>query len=346
MNQPLHERLKAVLAAHRLPGVAAIIFDKDQIIDQAVVGVRQMGKSTPLTLSDHFHIGSNGKAMTGTIIAQLVENGRLRWNSTLPEILPDWARQMHPEYHAVTLRQLLTHQAGLPPFEEDVEFAPLPPMTGTPLEQRRRFAQYVLGKSPIHLPGTEFRYSNAGFAIGTVMAEAVSGEAWESMLLTRLLQPLDIPGGVGWPAQTDPAQPWGHALENDQLVPHDPNGEYQLEPFIAPAGDVHVAFDAYPKFLQMHLRGLAGEQTLLKPESVQFLHEPNGRSGIGWGIQPLEGHTVSVHTGSADTFFAIALLVPSQQLGMAIIANATWEVAERPLIDLLKELMKKYCPPS
>lgn len=338
----LHAQLTAVCQEHNLPALAVTVFRADSVRDQAAVGVRKLGDPTPITTQDMFHIGSNGKAMTATLIAQLVENGRLRWDST-PQAILGW-QDSHPDFQGVTLLQLLTHQAGLPPFEEDAEFENLPQFSGTPAQQRREFARYVLTQAPIHPPGSDFRYSNASFAVATVLAEAVSGTAWEEMLPTRILTPLHMRGGIGWPAAHDPQQPWGHIVQNDKIVPHDPNGDYQLEPIIAPAGDVYVAFDDYTKWLQTNLRGLAGETTLISPKTMRFLHTKHGRSGIGWGIQALEGVPISVHTGSADTFFAIALLAPQNNLGISIVTNITWEVAERPCIDLLKSLLKSWLP--
>ncbi len=335
----LLDQIKALCDEHQLPSLAVTVFDQDRVLDEACYGVRKLGESIPITLDDWFHIGSNGKAMTATMIAELVENGRLRYESTPLDIFPEWTDLIDPGYKEITLLQLLSHQAGLPPFEEDVEFKSLPEFEGTAVDIRREFALHILKSPPIHTPGSEFRYSNASFSLATTMAEKVSHEAWESMLHSKILRPLDIVGGVGWPAKADPHQPWGHILVDEKIEPHDPNDEYQLEPMIAPAGDVYVKFRDYTKFLQMNLNALAGKNQHLKAETVQFLHTPHGRAGSGWGHQKIGDKTVSAHTGSADTFFAIALLNDDDSMAISMVTNITWEVAEKPCITLLKDLL-------
>lgn len=338
----LFSKLKAVCQNEHLLSLAVTIFNKNEVVAQAAFGVRKLGESTPITIKDCFHIGSNGKAMTATMIAELVENGRLSWQSTPQDIFPDWASSINPAFANITLLQLLSHQAGLPPFEEEEEFDAIPQFDGEPMQSRLNFAKFVLSQEPINLPGSEFQYSNASFTVATAMAEAVSNSPWETMLKTMILTPLGIKGGVGWPAKTDPNQPWGHVLKNDKIIPHDPLDDYELPSIIAPAGDVYVAFDDYTNFLQMNLKALAGEKTLLNPETVQFLHTPHGKAGLGWGIQTFEGAKVSVHTGSADTFFAIALLGHQNGVGISMVTNITWEVAEKPCVVLLKSLAQEY----
>ena len=63
------------------------------------------------------------------------------------------------------------------------------------------------------------------------------------------------------------------------------------------------------------------------------------RAGLGWGRQEFMGHQISVHTGSAGTFFAIALLIPHRNLGFHIATNAGYERVEKGCIDLLKTLI-------
>src|SRR5207244_9735123 len=61
-----------------------------------------------------FHLGSCTKAMTATLVAMLVEEGKLNWITTLGELFVDTVKPMHPAWEKVTLRQVLAHRAGLP----------------------------------------------------------------------------------------------------------------------------------------------------------------------------------------------------------------------------------------
>src|SRR5208282_3291668 len=65
-----------------------------------------------ITLDDRFHLGSCTKAMTATLVAMLVEEGKLNWTTTLGEVFADTVKPMHPAWEKVTLRQVLAHRSG------------------------------------------------------------------------------------------------------------------------------------------------------------------------------------------------------------------------------------------
>ncbi len=113
-----------------LPALAGAIVTGDGLLDAQAVGCRRYGGAANITVDDQFHLGSCGKAITATLLGVLVDEGRVSWTSTLPELFPEYANSMRPEYRAVTLRDMLSHGAG---FMRD------PVVTlhaGTPREQR------------------------------------------------------------------------------------------------------------------------------------------------------------------------------------------------------------------
>ena len=151
--------LHSVLSTYNIPGgVVALISLPTQPSDSALAssllapapvcpflvhglsaaGVRRVNSAVPVQVSDSFHHGSNTKAMTAVVVAQWVERGRLRWNSTLQSIFPylPWSdgsahsalnssagyfaasaygpsTVVHSSWHYVTLQHLLTHQSGI-----------------------------------------------------------------------------------------------------------------------------------------------------------------------------------------------------------------------------------------
>ncbi len=94
-------------------GMAAAVLRGERIIAQGVAGVRKRGTAERITLDDQFHLGSCTKAMTATLVAMLVEEGKLNWTTTLGELFADTVKPMHPAWEKVTLRQVLAHRAGL-----------------------------------------------------------------------------------------------------------------------------------------------------------------------------------------------------------------------------------------
>ncbi len=328
---------------YQLPALAVNLFTSTEIVSQTAVGVRKWGDDTAVTINDYFHIGSCAKAMTTSVIASLVEENLLQWQTTVSQAFPEF--NIHQKLRGITIEQLLRHMAGLQPYEEDEEFEGLPEMSDDPVTQRLQFTAHVLSQPPVIEPNSEFKYSNAGYCVATAMFESITGQSWEDLMQERIFLPLQLDAGFGWPAKSDPHQPWGHQIVAGKIIPHDPNDGYELPPSIAPAGDVYVNFHGYPRWLQANLLGLRGQPTILHPESIQFLHtKKDGAHGLGWGIQEFMGHQVSVHTGSADTFFVVVLIAPDADFGIAIGTNIWGEDVEKGCIALLKELTSQHLP--
>ena len=83
----LNTMLQPTLAQYNLPSAAAAVVRKGALIAAGAVGTRRVGSDSPVTLEDRFHIGSDTKAMTSLLAAMLVEQGKLRWDSTVGGVL-------------------------------------------------------------------------------------------------------------------------------------------------------------------------------------------------------------------------------------------------------------------
>jgi len=145
----LQRDLVTLRETYHLPAIEACVIRADGIVDTAVTGVRKVGGTKSVTTSDLFHLGSMTKAMTATMLATLVQEGKLSWNMTMVQTFPSWAAVMDSRYRDVTLEQLLTHTSGLPRYTTDPEWESIPPFTGTPAQQREAFARMPLTTPPI-----------------------------------------------------------------------------------------------------------------------------------------------------------------------------------------------------
>ncbi|MGH2562135.1 MAG: serine hydrolase domain-containing protein, partial [Thermomicrobiales bacterium] len=169
-------------------------------------------------------------------MATLVEEGGLGWDATPADILPGVATTIHPALRAIWLEDLLAHRAGIDPFVGHARFAQLPPFGGSARDQRLAFAEWLLRQEPFVTPRSGNVYSNAGYTIVAAMIERVTDQSWESLIRSRLFEPLDLASaGFDWPTENDPNQPWGHRKLPQGFVPH----AYPVTPFEAPVGDVH-----------------------------------------------------------------------------------------------------------
>jgi CubicO group peptidase (beta-lactamase class C family) len=321
--------------------MAAAVIHAEGVEAMGAAGVRRLGSPTPVTSGDRFHLGSNVKAMTATLLALLVQDGVIDWNTTPLETFPELAGTIHPDHAGITLTQLLQHRAGIEPLGN---FADIPPLSGSPMEQRRTGSGFLL-ELPPPVPVGSYLYSNGGYAIAAAMGEARTGVPWEQLLERRLLQPLGITATFGWPAAHDPDQPWGHEYVGSSFVPHRP--DLSADPFrapaaIAPAGDISMSVRDYAKFIQLHLRGLRGQPELLSAAAFTRLHTPEGNYAMGWGEVDLDGERTATHDGSTGTFWATVWMQPGRNLGVAVLINAGGERAAAAAADAALALLRRY----
>ncbi|MCH2401187.1 MAG: serine hydrolase, partial [Pirellulales bacterium] len=143
-NQQIAEQLTRIRQQHSVPAIAAAVVTRQGKVTVGAVGLRKRGTTIPVTLHDHWHLGSETKAMTATLIARLVEQQRLRWDSTTAEVFPDTSAKFHPAMREVTLLQLLCHRSGLPANLALNQYRG----ADAPAERRRAVAQ-ELAKPPL-----------------------------------------------------------------------------------------------------------------------------------------------------------------------------------------------------
>ncbi len=279
-------------------GMAAAVLQGERIIAHGAAGVRKRGSAERITFDDRFHLGSCTKAMTATLVAVFVEEGRLNWATTLGELFAGTVRPMHPAWEKVTLRQVLAHRAGLRleadglgVFNEMVR----PPRArlGTLPQQRLNIARQALSRPPGIPPNTKYWYSNAGYVLAGAALEQLTGRAWEELMREHLFQPLGIKtGGFGPPGSADKTgQAWGHSpILGKPLDPGSPAAELPL--FYGPAGLAHMTVADWAKFIALHSRGDPAnphcQAALLKPDTFAEMHAVAPATiSRGWAMRGL-----------------------------------------------------------
>jgi CubicO group peptidase (beta-lactamase class C family) len=324
-----------------------------KVAAEAALGERALGHSEAVTVNDRWHIGSDTKAFTSTMIARLVEQGVMSFDETLAASFPDFANEMDPAYREITITQLLSHTAGLPPLTDDKELPPFLAVIKSAegvKAQRTAIARKYLTMAPASKAG-EFEYSNLGFIIAGAIAEARTGKTWEELIGAQVFAPLGITNaGFGAPGTSGKFdQPCGHEEKGGKLIPLDPtNTESDNPPALGPAGTINIALKDWARFAQDHLDGVHGHGKLLKPESYRKLHTPvTGNYALGWGakLQPDGVPAILTHNGSNGFWVAEVRIMTAQNMIFLIATNVGNEAANDALKDVVQAL-KDHLKPS
>jgi len=351
--QPL---LEPIRTQYNLPALAAVVIHKGGIEAVGATGFRKIDSDIKATSHDQFHIGSCTKAMTATLVGMLIENEKLQWDMTLAEAFPDMAKNMHPDYHNVTLEHLLAHRAGLHPSDQSwpkgKSFNDLHKLPGSPMQQRLEYTRMMLRQPPVAKPGTKYIYSNAGYAIAGVMAEQAMNKPWETLMQEMLFGPLNMKtagfGAMGSPGKID--QPWQHKTVNFLIIQKhvavEPGRFSDNPPVIGPAGTVHCSIEDWAHFIAIHLQGEREDTKLLKKETFQQLHTPafDGDYAAGWLVTKRDwaGGTARTHAGSYGMNFAVVWLAPHRNFAVLVASNQGGGKVEQACDDTAGLLIEHF----
>lgn len=340
-DQAVTSVLKPIRQKSGVPAMAAAVVTSKAVEFVGAVGVRKRGTDVPVALTDQWHLGSDTKAMTATLIARLVERGQLKWDTTLATVFPELAPQMHPDFQKVTLLHLLSHRAGLPANLTLAKY-----LGDDVMALRLRAVREELAKPPLHAPGSKYLYSNLGYIIAGAVVEKITGQSWERAMSSQLFEPLQMKsvgfGGTGTRGQID--QPWPHTANGKPTVA---NGfAVDNPPVMGPAGRVHCTIQDWAKFIEDQLRGDRGEPALLKPEAYQKLHAPpfGGDYALGWlcAARSWGGGKVLNHAGDNTMNFANVWVAPKRDFAILVCVNQSGDTAFKATDEAVGALIKLH----
>lgn len=359
--------LQPLLAEHGLPALAAAAVQDGRIVAAGAVGTRRWGTEAPVTIDDAFHIGSDTKAMTSLLVAMLVEEGKLRWDTTVAEAFPNLAAGMDAGLRGVTLTQLLSHTGGLPTdnevFDRLLGQSYLQPGN---LDALRYWLVRQWSTQPLASPpGSRFAYSNMGYTMAGAAAERAAGSTWEELIVARVFGPLGLAtAGFGPAARLGRVDATlGHQIKPDgtpEPMLAGPNGDNPL--IIGPAGTVHLSVLDFATWAGWHAGVGKRGPALVNPETLRRLHtqvvamapRPDaapgtpGRGGyaLGWGVltHPWSSEPFLQHAGSNTLNLALVLVQPTRDFAMVMMTNIAGKRADAALNALAEAIYRQYGP--
>ncbi len=319
----ISNKIEAILTNSPVPSLAAAAIVEGKIVSVGASGMRKKGAAEKVAVTDKYHIGSCTKSMTAVLAAILVEQGELKWDTTISEVFSDI--DVHQGYHDVTLRQLLINTGGVPGDIEAKLWVELWKAKGSPTKQRLQLVSGILSKAPSYRGGTKFEYSNGGFSVAGAMLEKVTNKAYENLLTRILFDPLAM-NSAGFRAPASKGfvdQPYGHTKKLFGVKPIEPEPAGDNPAAIAPAGAVHCSVIDFAKYAQFHLGAI--EEDLISKESRNILHTaPEGSEyAMGWIVTDRDwaaGRALT-HAGSNTMFYTVIWIAPKRRFAAVAMCN-------------------------
>ncbi|MBM3877668.1 MAG: beta-lactamase family protein [Verrucomicrobia bacterium] len=286
-------------------GAVTLVARRGQVVGVEALGYADLASKRPMRAEDIFWIASMTKPITGVAVLMLQDDGKLSIEDPVEKHLPEFkglwlvasrtndAATLKRPHRKITLRDLLTHTAGLNTETPDV---------GRDLSLAERTLFY--SQQPLAFePGSRWQYSNPGInALGRIV-EVVAQKDFASFLDDRLFKPLGMKDTTFWPTESQakrvatPYAPGDRAKQEPPLVPTD---FFFLDgrPLTArwrspkPAGGLYSTAADVAKFYNMMLNhGSAGGRQYLKPETAKLMTttqtgdiKTGFTEGMSWGL--------------------------------------------------------------
>lgn len=314
-NQLIKESITKLISKNDVPGMIAAIVDSNGVKFIESDGVRNINSSEKITPNDLFHIGSCTKAMTSTMLITLINEGKLKWETTIIDVFPELEGIINKDYYNVTLHQLMTHTSGIKSNATDWWL-----FQDLEIKERRLALLKANLQEPREFNTGEFNYSNLGYMIAGSMAERVTGLIWEQLMVDRLFNPLGMnSAGFGVPGKIGEVdQPWGHYKSEKNWLPIQSDNSEAL----GPAGTIHCSFEDWAKYIFIFLK--QGNNSIINKKLLEESVVPVGEYACGWGVVEREWANGSAltHSGSNTMWFVTAWVAPKKNRAYIVGTNS------------------------
>jgi CubicO group peptidase (beta-lactamase class C family) len=313
----LEQLAQQVIERQHVPGMAIAVVYRDEVVYLEGFGRREAGKPELVDADTVFQLASMSKPISATVVAALVGEEKVGWDTRIAEIDPGFA--LHDAYPTaeVTIRDLFAHRSGL--WGD----------AGNDIEALGYSRDEILGRLKLLQPGGSFRagylYSNFGLTEGGVAAARAAGMSWEDLADAKLFF-----RHRDFLARANRASL--HVLVDGAWSPRvkrNPDAQ-------APGGGASGSARDLTPWVRLLLAGgklggtpVIGAAALAETHLPHILRGKNPFSGepsfygLGWGIDSGGHGTRWSHAGafSAGARTGVDLL-PAEQLGIVVLCNA------------------------
>ncbi|MEA5140434.1 serine hydrolase [Arcicella rigui] len=320
------------LSLWKTPGLSVVVVKDGNVVLKKAYGVKNNTTKEPYTTATLSTCASTTKAMTALCLGILVDEGKVKWNDRVIDILPEF-RLSNPNTTAeIRVKDLLTHNAGL----GNADLLWVLGYSSSEILQRMQYIPmaYSLRSS--------FIYQNVMYLVAGEVIKKVSGKTWSEFITEKIFTPLKMTNTYAdyskIPATASKTSPH---YKDKALADSIRAIGYLDGDVVGPAGGVWSCGDDISKWLQflqdstkIEGKAILKAQTfseLFKPQSFVTASEfyPTARLtkphwttyGLGWFQQDYRGKMVQFHTGSLDGLVAIAGTIPDERISIYVFGN-------------------------
>lgn len=312
-----------------VPGVAISLVQGGKVVFEGGLGVRELGKPAKVDADTLFMIASNTKALTTLMLAKLVDEGKLKWDTPVASVYPGFKLGDAAVTSKVLVKHLICACTGLP--RRDLEWL-FEYKNGT----AKATVDFLGSVQPTTGFGEVFQYSNllaatAGFIGGYVAdPKREMGAAYDEAMRARVLEPLGMKSTTfDFARALRGNHAWPHAEDIDGKVSRaSMDVNYSIVP-VRPTGGAWSSARELTRYVQMELakgtlpdgKRYISEENLLARRAPQVASGEDQTYGMGLSVGTQYGTPVVSHGGSMFGFKSDMFWLPEHGVGGVILTN-------------------------
>src|SRR4249919_251296 len=291
-----------------VPGASVLVVRDGVPIVRRSYGYADLDAHVPATPATNYRLASVSKQFTAASILLLMEDGRLR----LDDPVRHWLPTLPEAVDAVTLRHLLTHTAGLIDYEDVMD-----PASDVQVHDADVLALLEGQPRTYFPPGSDYRYSNSGYALLSLVVERASGMRYADFLHARIFEPLGMQNTVAFEAgrSTVAHRAYGHTFQEGRWMRTDQS----TTSAVLGDGGVYSSIDDLVKW-----DAAIRERRLLQPATWAQAFTPATKTdeadvqyGFGWRVT---GETLW-HSGETVGLRNVIVRYPARKLTVVVLTN-------------------------
>lgn len=288
------------------PGAAVLVIRDGEKILERGYGSANLETGVGVDGKTNFRLASITKQFTATAIMLLVEDGLLSLDSQL--------RGLYPEFNAyadgITVRHILQHQSGL------LDYEPLVPENATEqVHDRDVLAMMAAADEAYFEPGSDYRYSNSGYAVLAMIVEKLSGMSFPDFLHERIFRPLEMDDTVAYVDGRNqvPQRALGYTVSETGIE----DSDQSLYSAVLGDGGIYSSLNDLYRWDQ----ALYTDAILPDAVRAQMFTPSLENYGFGWRIDRYEGRLRYHHSGSTSGFRNFMEQFPEEKLTVIVLTN-------------------------
>lgn len=347
-NSQIDSLVQKTMTTFNVPGMAVAVLKDGKMYHKNTYGISSVKTNAPVNENTLFGVASNTKAFTAAALGQLVDQKKIKWDTKVNDIIPEF--KLYDPYvtSEFTIRDLLTHRSGLGLGAGDLMV--FPATNTTTMEEMIHNMRYL---KPVSSFRSKYDYDNLLYIIAGEIVARVSNTSYDDYIANHFFKPLGMTRSLLSMAEID--------ADNNRIDGHSPvDGKllttgYTFTQIATPAAGIFASINDMGKWVQALLdEGKYGSQLqdsifskatyheLLTPQTLVRSGKGHYNThftayGLGFFLSDVNGYFQATHTGGLLGIVSQVVFLPELELGIIVLTNQESGAAFNAISNSIKD---------